>query len=317
MYQGSSEEHPEGVTATCYPTYRLTNYRQYKNVGHVLWVDNWFNGPKHLDLCESRNIFSSGTVKSNRVGAGAAQCVISKSGKDIDRGTCKVYQQPDKERYLTTWMDKKGVNLLSSFNLPTTHTCHRQKKSGGREELKRPSMVKEYNANMGGTDLMDQFLQYYRTKVRAKKWPVKVFLHFVHVAVINSHIMYKVSIGENERDEDFHLLQYTKTLFRQLVRDWDKKMFADEQAATVMHPHSRHTNTAEFRADTSSWTGKHTPVLHEVSKNQSGQHRLRSTCVECKLRSTFSCRQCNVPLCLGTINDPKQCWDKYHAPHQL
>ncbi|KAH9359624.1 hypothetical protein HPB48_021613 [Haemaphysalis longicornis] len=44
---------------------------------------------------------------------------------------------------------------------------------------------------MGGVDLVDRYVSYYRTEDPYKKWTVRVFAHFLDLAVANSWIEYR------------------------------------------------------------------------------------------------------------------------------
>ncbi|KAG5896127.1 hypothetical protein JTB14_011872 [Gonioctena quinquepunctata] len=50
----------------------------------------------------------------------------------------------------------------------------------------RPFLIKEYNAHMGGTDLMDENLSRYRIGIRSKKWWWPIFTWFIEVTVTNA-----------------------------------------------------------------------------------------------------------------------------------
>ncbi|KAH9374926.1 hypothetical protein HPB48_021897 [Haemaphysalis longicornis] len=44
---------------------------------------------------------------------------------------------------------------------------------------------------MGGVDLVDRYVSFYGTKIRTKKCTVRVFAHFLDLAVANSWIEYR------------------------------------------------------------------------------------------------------------------------------
>ena len=44
---------------------------------------------------------------------------------------------------------------------------------------------------MGGTDKFDQYGSYYRTKVRAQRWSVRIYTHMFTACAINAYIVAK------------------------------------------------------------------------------------------------------------------------------
>ena len=58
-------------------------------------------------------------------------------------------------------------------------------------EVHRPDAVKQYNASMGGVDLVDRMVSIYRVSVRTCKWLVRMILHFFDCALKNALILYR------------------------------------------------------------------------------------------------------------------------------
>ena len=96
--------------------------------------------------------------------------------------------------YLTSWMDSKPVHLISTWP-PKYDAVKRNSKNpqtGAFEqvEIRRPTTVGDYNRGMGGTDKQDQLGVYYDQRLRTKRWPLRLVLHFLRVSLINSMILY-------------------------------------------------------------------------------------------------------------------------------
>jgi hypothetical protein len=59
-------------------------------------------------------------------------------------------------------------------------------------DVQLPKSISVYNASMGGVDLNDSLISFYRISVRTRKWPVQVFFPFIDLAIVNSWIEYKL-----------------------------------------------------------------------------------------------------------------------------
>lgn len=59
-------------------------------------------------------------------------------------------------------------------------------------QVQRPEVIKEYNSTMGGVDLYTRLIQFYRIKVKSKKWTLRLIFYAVDMAVTNSWLEYKM-----------------------------------------------------------------------------------------------------------------------------
>lgn len=65
--------------------------------------------------------------------------------------------------------------LSTAIGLSPEATCKRW--SNGQKakiDIPQSAAIKEYNTNMGGVDLIDRFMFYYRTKIRRKKLTIRI-----------------------------------------------------------------------------------------------------------------------------------------------
>lgn len=50
--------------------------------------------------------------------------------------------------------------------------------------------IADYNQFVGGVNTFDQLMSYYSPKIRSRRWYIKVLIHFLEVAAINSYTVY-------------------------------------------------------------------------------------------------------------------------------
>lgn len=130
----------------------------------------------------------TGTIMANRI----PKSVKFPLDKDMNRGD--ICQFTNNENVaVVKWKDTKGVIVASSIcgKDPVGEIDRWNKNLKRRSPVQVPAVIQNYNAFMGGVDLCDQMLEYYRIKMKTKKWTVKVFFHFLDLAIYNSWMEYR------------------------------------------------------------------------------------------------------------------------------
>ena len=134
-----------------------------------------------------------GNVSLNRLpGVGfASDKDFAKTGRGTYQEKCAVIDNV--ETRAVKWMDSRSVVLLSTFSSaePLSECKRYDKKRKCIIMVPCPSIVQEYNKNMGGVDLMDAFVALYRIHAQSKKFYHKIFYHFLDVTVVNCWILYR------------------------------------------------------------------------------------------------------------------------------
>ncbi|XP_068083226.1 piggyBac transposable element-derived protein 3-like [Anabrus simplex] len=156
---------------------------------HCVYTDRFFTSVKSVDMLLQRNIYQTGTVMKNRVGSVSQKL---KTDKELKRGEWEEWVREDEKMCIVKWKDNRSVLLLSSCvgSEPPT-TCKRWSKEEKKKVvIPQPLIVKYYNEKMGGVDLCDRFMSYYRCYIRTNKWPVRMFNHFIDLIIVNCWIMY-------------------------------------------------------------------------------------------------------------------------------
>lgn len=296
------------MSATNYPAYCLTNYDKYMMYNYVVFTDNWFTTiPSCLSLLE-KGIYQVGTVRANRVGTGK-NVLYPDKGRNVARGNFKVSKHNSNELFLISWMDNKVVNMLSTIS-NMSHIVKRTLDNGTVQQVRCPTAVSLYRKCMGGTDTFDQKLSYYWPCIKSMKWPIRVFIHFLYVAVVNSHMLMRDRLAITKKHKHFLLRDYISSLIEKLAR----------HKGTVLHrnPVARRSK-AKLEEDPFRCVGIHTPANVAIHAEYDGtRDRIdkRRVCPICNERSTWECYECNVGLCLGG-HPAESCWRKYHTSKQL
>lgn len=172
LYQGSSDNEVGGVNHRSKVVHHLMSLR--KNVGHSVYMDNYYNGVPLAEELLKEGIYCTGTLQSNRKGNPPE--VVQKKlkrGESISRytksGVC-----------ITKWKDKRDVLALSS-EFP-----------GDMVEVgskKKPQLIFEYNKFMSGVDRHDQLLSYYPSTHKTLRWYKKLGIHIFQMMLINAQLL--------------------------------------------------------------------------------------------------------------------------------
>ncbi|KAL0879429.1 hypothetical protein ABMA27_003180 [Loxostege sticticalis] len=116
-----------------------------------------------LQILKCKGIMATCTARVNRFAK--PPLLSDKDIKKKPRGFAEEVCSTDGDVTMVKWLDNKPANLASNFMGKTEKKLI---------EVERPEIVKEYNHAMGGVDLLDQLMSYYRTFIKSKKWPLLV-----------------------------------------------------------------------------------------------------------------------------------------------
>jgi len=216
-------------------------------------------------------------------------------------------------------MDNKPVSLLSTFQV-SSQMCNRKTfdwtGSFIHLQLPRPGVIAIYNHAMGGTDLSDQLGSYIRTTLRANKWPVRIFTHFIDLTVANAHILHK---GIKDRG-CYSIIDFITDLIPDLlvydvphVDAPTPDLSCDVLTDTPLDINAR-------KARRQSWYNSTTHI--DLRKNKNLPHYLesghsRSWCRYCgEHRVQTACVTCLAALCLLTKGEGEaSCFAMFHNEH--
>ena len=257
------------------------------NLGHTLWMDNYYNSPELCHLLKQHKVNVAGTLRLNRknVPATIKQTKLSK-------GELVAYHSQG--IMVLKWLDKKPVSFISTFHNASMVSTEKRGKV-----INKPQCIWEYNRHMGGVDMKDQKLQpYLLERKRCAKWYLKLFRRLLNTSVHNALIVYSMN-------KDLKSLKHFE--FRlQLVRE-----LLETHVKTVQSPHAGRPSKTP--------APERLVARHFIEKIPPTQNKTNPTrrCVVCSNRhkkrkeTVYWCKDCGIGLC---FND---CFKIYHTEAKL
>ncbi|XP_049944470.1 piggyBac transposable element-derived protein 2-like [Schistocerca serialis cubense] len=221
----------------------------------------------------------------------------------------------DQKLAVTKWMDNKSVVMLSTAQcIEPSDTCWRwSKKESKYLHIEEPSVIKNYNQNMGGVDMADPLNSYCPMGARTKKWTLRTICHFTD-AVCNSWLQYKEEQKESNTPakESLQLRSFKMILALQLLNR-NKTVGNQEQQET------HNDNARQEEPETSApkrrkpitlpppQTRKQTEHMPEIIETKVFQKCHREYCKK-HFRAKYV--TCKVFLCL---NAQRKCLAAFHS----
>ena len=323
-YRGKTERRPANMPATLFPLVQLVNHvnsmtnHSLSQGGHVIATDNWYTSLHTAMFLQEKNIHSVGTVRTNRLSAAdpPRAATFTRQSADAERGTYCCHKVTKGDRftaYLTPWHDNKPVHVLHSW--PTlVSTCWRNQKlpqgvQYEKKRLDRPTIYRDYNQIMGGTDLNDWLLAQFRSSFRCRRWQPKVLVHMLQQAVVNAHILFKL---KNGLGEDRHLFHFVQELMRE-IPDYVRRPPVPVPQGRPLLPDNSQSRWWWSCQSARRTTGSHVPDLVTRPRDQNArQAEVRKRCKYCVgVRTSLYCSNCQVFLCGGA------CWHAWHSLTEL
>ncbi|KAF7697463.1 PiggyBac transposable element-derived protein 4 [Cucumispora dikerogammari] len=126
--------------------------------------------------------------------------------------------------------------------------------------------INNYNNNMNGVDICDQYTQYYYINRKFKRWTMKFSLFLIDIFLLNSFVLYKKHIGKNVLHLDFNLAVvnwlYEQTTIDKSFTAFNQKKLVAETSMSLAYIHR------EVNIDTSnSFIENKTIDIFQLDKN--------------------------------------------------
>ncbi|CAK1586716.1 unnamed protein product [Parnassius mnemosyne] len=216
------------------------------------------------------------------------QILSDKDIKKKPRGFAQEVCSTDGDGTVVKWLDNKPANLASNFiGIGEKDLVKRWSKTEKKFiEFERPEIVRKYNHAMGGVDLLDQLMSYYRTFIKSKKWPLRMIFHESDLAVVQAFRDYNI---------DNDLLGIPKAKRLSLLRF--RRRLSDA-LITPRRPGEVRPSIEVARDGVGHFTA------HD------GGSGTRCKLVGCKGKSRIKCVKCKVHLC---FTKDKNCFLVFHS----
>lgn len=160
------------------------------------------------------------------------------------------------EVLLLAWRDKRVVSMLSTYGTSRSQVVRNRRVGHNRtQSVLKPSTIVQYNKNMGGVDLADQYTAIYCFLRKTLKWWRKLFFWGLEVSIINTYILYKASPSNTNKNITHK--QFREKLLLDLVGDFritakrglpsfsDKEQRLDGKLHIItLHPQHKHKDCA-------------------------------------------------------------------------
>lgn len=114
--------------------------------------------------------------------------------KDLPKKGCGSYDYQIESNTNTVclkWQDTKAVSLMSSYagTEPLGKARRWDKSKKEYTNIDQPNIIKEYNASMGGVDMLDVHLARCKFPIRTCRWYMILFWHFEAQGVTGSKVL--------------------------------------------------------------------------------------------------------------------------------
>ncbi len=278
VYEGKSMPSQNGLS---YESVMSLIDEKMLGTGYKLYVDNFYTSPMLFRDLRSKKIWACGTIRPNRIGF--PKTTTNRLPWNAPRGSMRWLRED--ELLFVEWKDTREVLMCSTFHKAYEgDTVQRRVKDNDGQwsqvHVPVPGAVLDYNRFMGGVDLSDALIGYYKVLHKTRKWYRSFFYHFVDIAVVNAFILHQhLARAKNERP-------LTQKAFRETL---------------VLELAGLESSTAAPQA---SKVDSHNPT-HVTDDSTAGRRK----CKLCHQKTPVMCATCEVPLCFQPKRD---CYNDWH-----
>ncbi|KAI7790921.1 putative piggyBac transposable element-derived protein 3-like [Triplophysa rosa] len=281
-----------------------------------VYCNRFFTSIKTVNRMMEKKVYLTGTGMKNRVFEAVEKLPIDKKMKKNGRGISAQVTTEDGNICIVKWYDNKPVLMMSVVHdAQAEDTCQRwDKKKKQYVSVRRPIIVCEYNNKMGGVDLIDRMISYYRLSVRTKKWTHRMLMHFTDVALANSWLLYRRDHTERgtPRNGIMQFLEFrmevAKTFLAQHNNSQEDSTDLSEQEDNTDHSEPKKKRFVKEVPHISVRRRANAHLPQVVNLKNAARCRAKG----CSGKTRVRCATCKVFLCLQTA---RNCYTVFHSKH--
>lgn len=278
---------------------------------HFVYFDNYFTSYNLLSELADRKIFAAGTVRVSRFANPPliSDKVLSKIGRGTSFEVTGTSEGQRNEIGLIKWFDNKGVvvgsNLISSGNPEIIKRW--DKKNKEFIHIERPEIIGLYNKSMGGVDVHDQLVSFYRIFIKSRKWTLRLVAHSFDMASVNSWLEYKRDAlhHNTQRNDTADLLEFKERLAKTLITIGKTQTFTptrkrgrpSNSPSPVPEPAAKRLKTKPRCVDSHPYIETITDGLNHMPTFDDKENSTRCKYGSCKFKTKVYCTKCNIHLC--------------------
>lgn len=282
-----------------------------KQENYKLFFDNWFTSVPLVLTLAQQGIHCIGTVRCNRLPG-----VSLKSDAEMKRTGRGSFQQKmamvgETTLHVVKWYDNRSVTILSDYTgaHPVTEVERWDRKKKMLLKVPRPAVVKIYNKNMGGVDLLDSLIALYRTKIRSKKWYHRLVFHFLDLIVVTAWLLYRRDCEGNgmTKKEQMRLYTFKSYIAEGLCRS----------GKSLVRRKGRPSSTIAAEHEKKRRKGPAAPIPIPDVRLDATAHWIimvekkgRCKVPGCTGTPKAKCQKCDVHLCFTSSNN---CFLRFHT----
>ena len=184
-----------------------------------------------------------------------------------------------------------------------------EKKIKTRIKVPRPFIVKDYNLKMGGVDIADQLISYYRMSFRSKKYYHRLIFHLFDDVIVNVWLLYRMAATRMEvpTRKQMSLCEFKLSISNALILCGKSLVRKRGRPSSIETAYSQ----KKLKGHSTKKIPEKAIRLDEVGHYPAIQEPwLICKLPGCKGKTSMTCLKCNVKLC---CDKKKNCFLAFHT----